>query len=70
MKGCELWGAQGAVLASIMFLIYVNDLVDGIGSYASLFADEVKIMKRIERREGCMMLQHDLNKILSGVNVE
>ena len=55
--------SQGAVLAPIMFLIYVNDLVDGIGSYASLFADDVKIMKRIERREDCMMLQDDLNKI-------
>ena len=39
---------QGSVLAPIMFLIYVNDLVDGIGSYASLFADDVKIMKRME----------------------
>ena len=56
---------QEAVLAPIMFLMYVlvNDLVDGIDSYASLFADDVKIMKRIERREDCMMLQDDLNKI-------
>ena len=46
-----------------MFLIYVNDLIDGIGSYASLFADDMKIMKRIERREDCMMLQDYLNKI-------
>ena len=54
---------QGAVLAPIMFLIYVKDLLDGKGSYARLFADDVKIMKRIERREDCMMLQDDLNKI-------
>ena len=39
---------QGAILAPIMFLIYVNNLVNGIGSYTSLFADDVKIMKRIE----------------------
>ena len=50
-------------MAPIMFLIYVNDLIDGIGSYASLFADDVKITKRIERREDCMMLQDDLSKI-------
>ena len=54
---------QRAVLAPMLFLIYVNDLVDGIGSYASLFADNVKIMRRIERKEDCMMLQDDLNKI-------
>ena len=54
---------QGAVLAPIIFLIYVNDLVESKGSYASLFADDVKIMKRIEQRKDCMMLQDDLNKI-------
>ena len=54
---------QGAVLAPMLFLICINDLVDGIDSYRSLFADDVKIMKRIERKEDCMMLQDDLNKI-------
>ena len=46
LEGCEQWSAAKSISAPIMFLIYVNDLVDGIGSYANLFADNVKIMKR------------------------
>ena len=54
---------QGSVLAPIIFLIYVNDMVDGISSYASLFADDVKIMRRIKVEEDCSLLQEDLRKI-------
>ena len=30
---------QGSVLVPIMFLLYVNDITEGVNSYISLFAD-------------------------------
>ena len=38
---------QGSVLAVIMFLIYVNDMTEGINSYISLFGDDQKLIIKI-----------------------
>ena len=52
---------QGSVLAPVMFLIYVNDMVEGVSSYTSLFADDAKIMRKIETIADSRALQDDLN---------
>ena len=54
---------QGSVLGPIMFGIYVNDLVDGIESYINLFADDTKLMRKVNNVEDCRKLQEDLNKV-------
>lgn len=54
---------QGSVLAPVMFLMYVNDLPIGINSYMSMFADDVKILRKITNRNSCEELQRDLDKI-------
>ena len=54
---------QGSVLAPIMFLIYVNDLPEGLSSYMSMFADDAKIMRHIKSIESCRELQEDLDKL-------
>ena len=54
---------QGSVLGPVMFGIYVNDLVDGIGSYINLFADDTKIMRRVNCIEDCRQLQEDLDRV-------
>ena len=33
---------QGSVLAPIMFLVYVNDIIERVSSYVNLFADEAE----------------------------
>ncbi len=40
---------QGSVLAPIMFLVYINDINDNIGSenYMNMFVDDAKIQRRI-----------------------
>lgn len=70
VRGAESsWGEvtsgvpQGSVLGPLMFVIYVNDMVEGIDSYVSLFADDAKIMRRIENIESCEQLQQDLDRI-------
>ena len=54
---------QGSVLAPIMFLVYINDMMEGVGSYASLFADDAKLMRRVRVEEDCKCLQEDTDKI-------
>ena len=54
---------QGSVLGPVMFGIFVNDLVDGIGSYINLFADDTKIMSKVNSIEDCRKLQEDLDRV-------
>ena len=54
---------QGAVLAPIMFLIYINDMGRGVKSYMNMFADDAKIMRQIENEESCVELQNDLDTV-------
>ena len=54
---------QGSVLAPLMFLVYINDLGNGLKSYISLFADDAKIMKEIKTLKDCEDLQKDLDKV-------
>ena len=54
---------QGSVLVPIMFLIYVNDMTEGVSSYISLFADNAKLIKKIRNYKDCEELQNDINKI-------
>ena len=54
---------QGSVLAPIMFLIYVNDMTEGVSSYISLFADDATLLRKIGNHKDCEQLQNDINKI-------
>ncbi len=54
---------QGSVLGPVMFGIYVNDLEDGIDSYINLFADDAKLMRKVESEDDCKKLQEDLKKV-------
>ena len=55
---------QGSVLGHILFLIYINDLENEIGSNILKFADDTNIFRRVESQEDRHKLQFDLNKLV------
>ena len=51
---------QGTVLGPVLFVIYINDLLDELSSHGLMFADDTKIYRQITSREDAIMLQEDL----------
>ena len=55
---------QGSVLGPILFVIYINDIVDNLTGTAYLFADDMKIYNVIRDEEDCVCLQKDIDMLL------
>ena len=54
---------QGSVLGPILFLFYINDLVDGLECPILLFADDAKIFKELKTPEDINALARDMERI-------
>ena len=55
---------QGTVLGPLMFLVYINDINEGVKSSVRLFADDCVIYKLIKTPQHAEQLQSDLHKII------
>lgn len=54
---------QGSVVGPILFIIYINDLVNNLESPSSLFADDAKIYRTIKTQEDTEALQRDMDRV-------
>ena len=59
---------QGSVLGPVLFLIYVNDLDDGLMCKVSNFADDTKITSKVTSTQEKKALQSDLNQLTCWAN--
>ena len=54
---------QGTVLGPLMFLLYVNDIGEGVNSEVKLFADDCLLYRTIESESDTKQLQEELSKM-------
>ena len=54
---------QGSVLGPLLFLIFINDIDEGILSKLKKFADDTKLYREIINISDCNILQNDLNNL-------
>ena len=51
---------QGFILGSVLFLLYINDIISDVDSEINLFADDCALYREIKSAEDASALQSDL----------
>ena len=54
---------EGSVLGPILYLIFINDLLDKIKSSVCLFADNCVLYRKVHSLQDCLILQEDLDSL-------
>ena len=54
---------QGTVLGPLLFVVYINGILDNVESHGLLFADDTKIYRVITKKEDAKSLQDDLHEL-------
>jgi len=61
---------QGSNLGPLLFLIFINDLPDGVrSSKCLLYADDFKMFRTVNDKSDCSKLQADLDAVLDWFNM-
>ena len=59
---------QGSVLGPILFLIYINDLPDQLNNISKLYADDKKLLSKIENEKDSQLFQQDIDQLVTWSN--
>jgi ribonuclease P/MRP protein subunit RPP40 len=54
---------QSSVLGPLLFLIYINDLPNNISNTCKLYADDNKIIAKVDKRTNTTTLQFDIGEL-------
>jgi retron-type reverse transcriptase len=54
---------QGSVLGPLLFTIFINDLPDKIKNECRLYADDIKLIGVIEKKEDAIEIQKDIDSM-------
>lgn len=60
---------QGSVLGSILFLIYINDLPEGVDCTMKLFADDSKLYANNSKIEDHPQLQNNMDAVCKWTDI-
>ena len=55
---------QGSVLGPTLFILYVMDIPEVIGSNVDMFADDTKIYRVVRNDSDAELLQRDINNLV------
>ena len=56
--------SQGSVLGPILFMVYINDLEEGVTGKILKFADDTKLFRKTKEIGDKQKLQDDIDKIV------
>ena len=65
MEKCQVWSTSRFHAWSLLFLIYINDLTEGLSSNAKLFADDVFLFSVIQ---DIQIFENSLSKDLERIS--
>ena len=52
---------QGSILGPVLFVIFINDLDEGVRNHILKFADDTKLFSQVSTNEDAEKLQKDLS---------
>jgi ribonucleases P/MRP protein subunit RPP40 len=60
---------QGSVLGPLLFILFINDLIDQIKNNPKVFADDTKSIAKLSENNPNSNFQNDINNVLEWTNV-
>ena len=60
---CGLWSSSGYSVGPLLFILYINDIVNNISSTIRLFADDCLLYRLIDTERDAVALQNDLDTL-------